>query len=175
MIARLPGESQNFMGEHLEIVCLLQAAEIERLIDNLDDYKLRYCPFNLDSRRSRKRISIGTVTRSRSRNWLSVPSTVTDPRRKATSWRNLFKSRHWSCRSTRRGFLRLIPMFRRSITRLWSRSRLCTETTAKWKMTSIRLSVISALGRLSLRLLKEPKIEKLKKWKIPLRLIKNIS
>jgi len=42
MIARLPGENKTFMGEHLEIVCLLQAAEIERLIDNLDDYKLRY-------------------------------------------------------------------------------------------------------------------------------------
>lgn len=42
MIARLPGENKTFMGEHMEIVCLLQAAEIERLIDNLDDYKLRY-------------------------------------------------------------------------------------------------------------------------------------
>jgi len=26
MIARLPGENKTFMGEHLEIVCLLQAA-----------------------------------------------------------------------------------------------------------------------------------------------------
>jgi hypothetical protein len=31
MIARLPGERQHFMGDNLEIVCLLQSAEIERL------------------------------------------------------------------------------------------------------------------------------------------------
>ena len=47
MIARLPGENKQNMGEHLEIVCLLQAAEIERLIDNLDDYKLRSLSFYL--------------------------------------------------------------------------------------------------------------------------------
>lgn len=42
MIARLPGEKRNFMGDNLEIVCLFQAAEIERLIDNLDDFRLKY-------------------------------------------------------------------------------------------------------------------------------------
>jgi hypothetical protein len=31
MIAKLPGDKKKFMGDHLEIVCLLQAAEIERL------------------------------------------------------------------------------------------------------------------------------------------------
>jgi hypothetical protein len=34
MIAQLPGEKQ-FLGAELEIVCLLQAAEIERLSDFL--------------------------------------------------------------------------------------------------------------------------------------------
>ena len=42
MIAKLPGGKTRFMGENLELVCLFQAAEIERLIDNLDDYRLRY-------------------------------------------------------------------------------------------------------------------------------------
>jgi hypothetical protein len=47
MIAKLPGR-KNFMGPHLELVCLLQAAEIERLIENLEDYKVKYNPNNLD-------------------------------------------------------------------------------------------------------------------------------
>ena len=42
MIAKLPGVKDRFMGDNLEIICLFQAAEIERLIDNLDDYRLRY-------------------------------------------------------------------------------------------------------------------------------------
>lgn len=41
MIAKLPGR-KNFMGDHLELVCLLQAAEIERLCEYLDEYKLKY-------------------------------------------------------------------------------------------------------------------------------------
>ena len=28
MIAKVPGDKKNFMGEHLELVCLFQAAEI---------------------------------------------------------------------------------------------------------------------------------------------------
>lgn len=44
MIAKLPGEKKVFMGNNLEIVCLLQAAEVERLLDSLDDYRLRYIP-----------------------------------------------------------------------------------------------------------------------------------
>lgn len=35
-IARLPGESKTFMGNNLELVCLFQAAEIERICDNLE-------------------------------------------------------------------------------------------------------------------------------------------
>lgn len=42
MIAKLPGDKRLFMGDNLEMVCLFQAAEIERLIDNLDEYKLKY-------------------------------------------------------------------------------------------------------------------------------------
>jgi hypothetical protein len=42
MIAKLPGDRKVFMGEHLELVCLLQAAEIERLCEFLDDYRLKY-------------------------------------------------------------------------------------------------------------------------------------
>jgi hypothetical protein len=30
------------MGDCLEMVCLFQAAEIERLIENLDEYRLKY-------------------------------------------------------------------------------------------------------------------------------------
>lgn len=41
MIARLPNDKRPPMGEHLELVCLLQAAEIERLCEFLEDYKLR--------------------------------------------------------------------------------------------------------------------------------------
>ena len=41
MIAKLPGDKKLFMGDHLEMVCLFQAAEIERLIENLDVYKLK--------------------------------------------------------------------------------------------------------------------------------------
>ena len=42
MIAKLPGSKAQFMGDKLEILCLFQAAEIERLIDSLDEYRLRY-------------------------------------------------------------------------------------------------------------------------------------
>jgi hypothetical protein len=40
MIAKLPGNKVN-MGQHLELVCLLQAAEIERLCEYLEEYKLK--------------------------------------------------------------------------------------------------------------------------------------
>ena len=40
MIAKLPGE-QKFMGPHLEMVCLLQAAEIERLCQFLEEYRMK--------------------------------------------------------------------------------------------------------------------------------------
>jgi hypothetical protein len=36
LIAKLPGDRKMFMGDHLEMVCLFQAAEIERLIETLD-------------------------------------------------------------------------------------------------------------------------------------------
>ena len=39
MMTRLPGSNKNPMNNHLEMVCLFQAAEISRLIDNLDDFK----------------------------------------------------------------------------------------------------------------------------------------
>jgi hypothetical protein len=40
LIAKLPGDSKQFMGDNLELVCLFQAAEIERLVEVLDEYKL---------------------------------------------------------------------------------------------------------------------------------------
>lgn len=42
MIARLPEHTQNFMGGNLEIVCLMQAAEVERLNIYLSEFKLKY-------------------------------------------------------------------------------------------------------------------------------------
>ena len=36
MIAKIPGDRHNFMGEHIELVCLMQAAEIERLHEYLE-------------------------------------------------------------------------------------------------------------------------------------------
>lgn len=40
MIEKMPGENK-FMGESLEIVLLMQAAEIERLNDSLEDYRIK--------------------------------------------------------------------------------------------------------------------------------------
>lgn len=34
--------SKTSLGANVEVVCLLQAAEIERLSANLEDYRLRY-------------------------------------------------------------------------------------------------------------------------------------
>ena len=42
MIAKLPGSKAHSIGDKRERVCLFQAAEIERLIDSLDEYRLRY-------------------------------------------------------------------------------------------------------------------------------------
>lgn len=42
MIARLPDHRENFMGTNLEIVCLMQAAEIERLNAFLAEFKMKY-------------------------------------------------------------------------------------------------------------------------------------
>ena len=40
MIAKLPGKkNENFMGGHLELTCLFQAAEIERLHQYLNEYR----------------------------------------------------------------------------------------------------------------------------------------
>jgi hypothetical protein len=41
MIAKLPGENK-FMGESLELIVLFQGAEIERLTESLEDYKIKY-------------------------------------------------------------------------------------------------------------------------------------
>lgn len=42
MIAKVPGDKKNFMGDHLELVCLFQAAEIERLCEFLEDFRQKY-------------------------------------------------------------------------------------------------------------------------------------
>lgn len=42
LIARVPGDTRIFMGDHLELVCLFQAAEIERLHDSLREYAVRF-------------------------------------------------------------------------------------------------------------------------------------
>ena len=42
LIARLPGDNKPFMGDNIEMVCLFQAAEIERLIEYLDEYRIKY-------------------------------------------------------------------------------------------------------------------------------------
>ena len=51
------------MGNHLDVVCLFQAAEIERLIDNLDDFKLRYMFEYLDLKRLKRKNLIGIAIR----------------------------------------------------------------------------------------------------------------
>lgn len=40
MIAKLPG-TNKFMGDDMEMVILFQGAEIERLTESLEDYKIR--------------------------------------------------------------------------------------------------------------------------------------
>lgn len=42
MIARLPDHPSKPMGQFLDLVCLLQAAEIERLTDYLTEMKSKY-------------------------------------------------------------------------------------------------------------------------------------
>lgn len=56
------------MGDHLEVICLFQAAEIERLTDFLEIYKFKYGSLNEDSKISRESNSIVTPMRSRSKN-----------------------------------------------------------------------------------------------------------
>ena len=41
MIAKLQGENK-FMGDHIELVVLFQAAEIERLTKSLEEYRVRF-------------------------------------------------------------------------------------------------------------------------------------
>lgn len=69
-IARLPGEKKRFMGENLEIICLFQAAEIERLIDNLDDFRLRYYWAYLDINKLKRKSLIDIRSRSKSKSLL---------------------------------------------------------------------------------------------------------
>lgn len=59
------------MGDNLELVCLFQAAEIERLIENLDEYRLKYNGSDSGIRKSNGENSTGTPTRSRLRSWRS--------------------------------------------------------------------------------------------------------
>lgn len=69
MIAKLPGQ-RNFMGSHLELICLLQAAEIERLSICLEEHRLKYFLFDLDSESNKEWVSIVTPMRCRSRSSL---------------------------------------------------------------------------------------------------------
>ena len=41
MMQNLPGAGVQPIGDHLEVVCLLQAAELERLAQYLEDFKLK--------------------------------------------------------------------------------------------------------------------------------------
>jgi hypothetical protein len=61
MIAKLPGETK-FMGPHLEIICLLQAAEIERLCLFLEEYKVKY------------KYHYSEYDRARGCNWTATPT-----------------------------------------------------------------------------------------------------
>jgi hypothetical protein len=70
MIAKMPGDKKIFMGNHLELICLLQAAEIERLCEFLDDYKLRCLCSYSGLGRSRGATSIGILMRYKSRSLL---------------------------------------------------------------------------------------------------------
>jgi len=84
MIAKLPG-GKKFMGDNLEIVCLLQAAELERLNDFLESYKIKYpmvhvgseiwkgiswtgIPMRSRSRSSSRRLRIWISTKDRTKN-----------------------------------------------------------------------------------------------------------
>lgn len=67
MIARLPNDRRPFMGNRLELVCLLQAAEIERLAAALEEYRLRLVSPHADTRWSNAASSTATPTRCRSR------------------------------------------------------------------------------------------------------------
>lgn len=42
LIAKLPGDKKMYMGDHLELIVLFQGAEIERLIENLNEYQIKY-------------------------------------------------------------------------------------------------------------------------------------
>ena len=42
LIARIPGDTKIFMGDHIELVLLFQSAEIERLHESLAEYKLKF-------------------------------------------------------------------------------------------------------------------------------------
>lgn len=42
LIATMPGHKKLFMGDNVEMVAFLQAAEIERLIEYLDEYRIKY-------------------------------------------------------------------------------------------------------------------------------------
>ena len=95
-------------------------------------------------------------------------------KRKVTNSRSSFRSKQWSWKNTKKECLKLTLMFKLNTTKLWNRSKLCIETTVNWKMILIRLSVTSTLGKLSLKPLRELKIGKFKKWRIPLRLTKNM-
>lgn len=96
MIAKLPGDKKMFMGDNLEIVVLFQAAEIERLIENLDEYKLKYPPPNPDTSRSSAENSIGTPTKFKSN---SSPSN--SPRPTASATRTTVSSSSFADRTTR--------------------------------------------------------------------------
>lgn len=54
------------MGDNLELICLFQAAEIERLIDNLDQYKLKYNLLDLDTKKLKRNNQIVIHMRFRS-------------------------------------------------------------------------------------------------------------
>jgi hypothetical protein len=71
LIAKLPGDRHIFMGDCLEMVCLFQAAEIERLIENLDEYRLKYDRWNSDIKRSKDENSIVTHTKFKLSSWHS--------------------------------------------------------------------------------------------------------
>lgn len=135
MIAKLPGDKRLFMGDNLEMVCLFQAAEIERLIDNLDEYKLKYVFLAyLGTRKSKGRNSTGTPTKSRSRSLLNKSSRPTAPRARTKSSRTSSASRPLSLKTGRKGCPTLTSTCRGNTKTPSDKSTRCCRTTLASRM-----------------------------------------
>ena len=117
----------------------------------------------------------GTAMRYKSKSWQNVLLMERSSKKRVTKWGNSSRSKQLNSTSTKERFQKLILTFKRNITRLSNKLRVCIKITPISRVIWIKQYLTSLLGKTSLMPLKEQKIKKLSKLDTLLKTTRNTN